>query len=343
MSKPIIVISAGKHSLASPAGATAATIVGCNIDYPRAVSLAGGAPFIIPVLADTEAVRAIIQVADGVLLTGGGDIHAEIYGEELHQTSARHDPDRDNMEIEVVRLAREEGLPILGICRGQQLLNIAFGGTLMQDIPSQHPDALVHSMPEEDYAMHEIFIEEDTLLARVMHAPAMMVNSWHHQAVKTVGPGLRIAARAADGVVEGIESAEGKPILAVQCHPEACPTDHPCYLTLFHWLVEEAEKFGGVPKVVEIPGSLPGSRLSKPACRTLRVNQQNHLKRRTRCNERVSQIGEVGNTFAGTIGGAACRSGIRASAGPVGADGSAGDAAIRAGGGDRGGVGPLVL
>jgi len=242
MSKPIILISAGKHTIDGQPGLPTATIVGCNINYPHAVSLAGGAPLIIPVPADTGAVRAIIQVADGVLLTGGGDIHAEVYGEELHPESARHDPDRDNMELEVARLALEAGLPMLGICRGQQLLNVAFGGTLVQDIPSQHPGAHAHRA-EAEYAMHEIIIEEGTLLARVMRAPVMLVNSWHHQAVKTLGQGLRVSARAADGVVEGIESAEGKPILAVQCHPEACPTDHPCYLTLFHWLVEEAVKF----------------------------------------------------------------------------------------------------
>ena len=246
MSKPIIVITAGKHVHTHFAREVTITIVGCDIDYLLSVSLAGGAPLIIPTLADREAVRSIIGMADGVLLTGGGDIHAEVYGEEPHPESKLHDPDRDNMEMEVARLALVKGLPILGICRGLQLLNIVFGGTLLQDIPSQVPGALTHNAPETEIHMHDITIEEGTLLSRILHASAMSVNSWHHQAVKTLGPGLRISARAPDGVVEGIESSEGRPILAVQCHPEACTDDHPCYLTLFHWLIEEAQRFRGM-------------------------------------------------------------------------------------------------
>jgi len=243
MSKPIIIISAGRHLETHVARETTTTIVGCDIDYLISVSLAGGAPMIIPMLADREAVGAVIEVAHGVLLTGGGDIHAETYGEAPHPKSHLHDPDRDNMEMEVARLALERGLPILGICRGLQLLNTVFGGTLMQDIPSMVPGALTHNAPETEIHMHDITIEEGTLFSRIMHTPTVAVNSWHHQAVKTLGQGLRIAAHAPDGVVEAIESAEGKPILAVQCHPEACPEDHPCYLTLFHWLIAEAERF----------------------------------------------------------------------------------------------------
>jgi len=243
MSKPIIIITAGRHHQTHVAREVTTTIVGADIDYLVSVSLAGGSPLIIPILSDREAARAVIQVADGVLLTGGGDIHAEVYGEEPHPESKLHDPDRDNMEMEVVQLALERGLPILGICRGLQLLNVVFGGTLMQDIPSMVPDALTHNAPETEIHVHDITIEEGTLLSRIMHAPTVSVNSWHHQAVKTLGQGLRISAHAPDGVVEGIESSEGKPILAMQCHPEACTDDHPCYLTLFHWLIEEACRF----------------------------------------------------------------------------------------------------
>lgn len=243
MSKPIIIISAGRHHITHCAREVIATIVGCDIDYLIAVSLAGGAPMIIPMLADREAVRAVVEVAHGVLLTGGGDIHAEVYGEAPHPESRLHDPDRDNMEMEVAGLALERGLPILGICRGLQLLNVVFGGTLVQDIPSMVPGALTHNAPETEVKMHDITIEEGTLFSRIMHVPVISVNSWHHQAVKTLGRGLRVAARAPDGVVEAIESAEGKPILAVQCHPEACPQDHPCYQSLFHWLIAEAERF----------------------------------------------------------------------------------------------------
>lgn len=243
MDKPMIVISAGKHIHTHPTRRSVTTLVGCDIDYLVSISLAGGAPVIIPMIADHESIRIILQAAHGVLLTGGGDIHAGAYGEALHPESRLHDQDRDNMEMEVARQALALGMPLLGICRGLQLLNVVMGGTLLQDIPSQVPGALAHNAPEHETLLHPITIESDTSLARIMHATSVMVNSWHHQALKTLGHGLRISARAEDGVVEGIESAEGKPILAVQCHPEACTDGFPCYLTLFHWLVEEAQGY----------------------------------------------------------------------------------------------------
>ncbi|HEX2951178.1 MAG TPA: gamma-glutamyl-gamma-aminobutyrate hydrolase family protein [Armatimonadota bacterium] len=242
MGKPIIVVTAGKKNHTAHTTETS-TIIGCDIDYLISVSLAGGAPAILPSVADHEAIRTVMTVADGLLLTGGGDIHAEIYGEELHPESTMHDPDRDNMEMEVARFALEMNMPILGICRGMQLLNVIFGGTLVQDIPSEIPGALQHSAEETEVVLHPITILEGTLLADVMHTHTMMVNTWHHQAVKQLGNGLRVSARADDGVVEAIESAEGKAVLAVQCHPEACMEDYPCYRTLFHWLIEEAQTY----------------------------------------------------------------------------------------------------
>lgn len=244
MTRPIIAITAGKHHV--QVRETTTVIVGCDVDYLIAVSLAGGAAVMLPSTADHEATRTTLQVADGLLLTGGGDIHAEVYGEEVYNASSQHDPDRDNMEMEAARLALELYLPILGICRGMQLLNVVHGGTLVQDIPSQLPGALQHHAEESETLLHPIELATESLLARIMHTTTMQVNSWHHQAVKELGTGLRISARAADGVIEAIESAEGKPVVAVQCHPEACTDIYPCYQTLFHWLIDEAQAFHAV-------------------------------------------------------------------------------------------------
>jgi gamma-glutamyl-gamma-aminobutyrate hydrolase PuuD len=241
--KPIIVITAGKKIPPTANHEAASTIVGCDMDYLISVSLAGGAPIILPSVADHEAINDVLQVADGVLLTGGGDIHAEAYGEEAHPESHLHDPDRDNMEMEVARTALDIRMPILGICRGLQLLNVVHGGTLVQDIASELTGALQHHAEETEIVLHPIDIVECTLLAEIMHSQTMTVNTWHHQAVKQLGSGLRVSAQAEDGVVEAIESSEGKPILAVQCHPEACIENYPCYRTLFHWLIEESQHF----------------------------------------------------------------------------------------------------
>jgi putative glutamine amidotransferase len=242
MTKPVIILTAGQRTVPLPA-CEPTTLVGVDIDFLVAVSLAGGAPVLLPGVADHAAIAAVMRLADGLLLTGGGDIHAEVYGEEPHPESALHDTDRDNMEIEVARLALEIGLPILGICRGLQLLNVVQGGTLVQHIPSQVPDALPHNAAETEFLYHPITIEPDSRLAAVMHATTMLVNSWHHQAVKTVGTGLRVTARADDGVVEALEAAVDRPLLAVQCHPEAGEHHYPSHLPLFHWLIEEAKKY----------------------------------------------------------------------------------------------------
>ncbi len=241
MSKPIILITAGKKLL--PHDGENTTLEGVDLDYLVAISLAGGAPLMLPTVADHESIQTILQVTDGLLLTGGGDIHAEHYGEEPHPESKLHDADRDNMEMAVTRLALAMRLPILGICRGLQLLNVVKGGTLLQDIPSQLPDALTHNAAETEFLYHPIAIDPDSRLAHIMHATEMMVNSWHHQAVNTLGANLRITARAEDGVIEALEANDDTPILAVQCHPEAGPDHYPSHLPLFHWLIEEAFRY----------------------------------------------------------------------------------------------------
>jgi putative glutamine amidotransferase len=239
--KPLIAITVGKQNPRTPTGEVQAVTTGCNVNYVNAVVRAGGAPVLLPRIADADAIRTVVESADGLLLTGGGDVVSLAYGEEPHLTSKYQDPVRDEMELEATRAALDAELPILGVCRGLQLLNVARGGTLIQDIPSQVENAVKHYGEGLDpVLLHTIDIEPDSLLACVARATTMAVNSYHHQAAKDLGAGLRVNCRARDGVVEGLESSDGRPILALQFHPEEHAGIHPAYQTFFDWLIEEA-------------------------------------------------------------------------------------------------------
>jgi putative glutamine amidotransferase len=245
MPKPIILITTSRQNHVAAYGEIQAVAMGCNIHYVEAIVRAGGAPVLLPRLADREAIHAAVDVADGVMLTGGGDIGSLRYGEEPHVKSKWQDSVRDEMELDATRLALERGLPILGICRGIQLLNVAMGGTLVQDVPSQVPDALKHYSEGLDaLLLHTIAIEQGSLLARLFATTSLAVNSYHHQAVKEVGAGLRVSARAPDGVIEGLEATDGRSVLGVQFHPEEIAEPYPQFQALFDWLVGEA-RVGG--------------------------------------------------------------------------------------------------
>jgi gamma-glutamyl-gamma-aminobutyrate hydrolase PuuD len=241
MQKPIILTTVGRQPQATPEGELQLIKTGCDINYIEAIARAGGAPVILPCFDDKDAIRAIVRTADGILLTGGGDVVSLAYGAEPHIKSKGQDPVRDEMEIEVTRLAIEMELPILGICRGVQLLNVVLGGTLLQDIPSEVPDAVKHySEGAHTVLLHNVDIEEDSLLARILKTDSMAINTWHHQAVKDLGRGLRVNCRARDGVIEGVEAADGRPILGVQWHPEEAAATYPRFQTFFDWIVREA-------------------------------------------------------------------------------------------------------
>jgi putative glutamine amidotransferase len=195
-------------------------------DYRQAVLHAGGD---VRVLDASMPIAEALDAIDGLLLTGGDDVAPERYGEARHPTVVEAEPGRDAFEIALVGAARERGLPIFAICRGVQLLNVACGGTLVQDIPSQVPGGSPHSLdvpPHQPYSLaHEIWVEKGSLLATLMgdrlrDQDACDVNSRHHQAVKDVAPGFRVAATAPDGVIEAIEDPAARFCLGVQWHPE---------------------------------------------------------------------------------------------------------------------------
>lgn len=195
-------------------------------DYRQAVIHVGGEVRILErSMTPVDALNGI----GGLLLPGGGDVEPARYGEEPHPSLVDIEPLRDEFEIALVREARSRNLPIFAICRGLQVLNVAFGGTLVQDIPSQVPGALEHRLavpPHEAFALaHEVWIDKDTKLARLMNerlggADTCDVNSRHHQAVKQVAPNFNVSATAPDGVVEAIEDPSAPFCLAVQWHPE---------------------------------------------------------------------------------------------------------------------------
>ena len=214
-----------------------------NQDYINAVLDAGGVPVVIPPTADEAGLCAALDRCDGLLLTGGDDVNPACYGEEALPCCGEFTHERDWAEPILVRHAIENDIPILGICRGMQIVNAALGGTLYQDIALYFGDTLKHpcyDIPAGD--AHSMRILPGTLLRDVIGMDECMVNSRHHQAVKKVAPGLKISAQAPDGLVEGLEAEDGRPILCVQWHPESLQRRLPEQLRLFKWLVREASK-----------------------------------------------------------------------------------------------------
>ncbi len=192
--------------------------------YMDAVQQAGGTPHLISPDLDQEALDALVACLDGILLAGGEDVDPVLYGQEPHPALGRVDRVRDDLELPLARLALDRGLPILGICRGIQVLNVATGGTLYQDLPSQRPGSLAHGCFQPhfppDHLAHEVALVSGSLLARILGQEVLPVNSRHHQGVDRLGDGWQAVAHAPDGLVEAIE-APGHPFaLGVQWHPE---------------------------------------------------------------------------------------------------------------------------
>ncbi|MGH9175044.1 MAG: gamma-glutamyl-gamma-aminobutyrate hydrolase family protein [Vicinamibacterales bacterium] len=192
-------------------------------DYLESVRRAGGEPFELDYQRDQ--VADVVRRANALMLTGGGDVDPSLYGETPHPTFQASEPGRDEYEIALVKAATNAGLPIFAICRGIQVLNVALGGTLVQDIPSMVNGAVHHAVSEPRYAIaHEVWVATDSLLDELMgdklDGGTCQVNSRHHQAVKTVASGWDVTGTAPDGVIEAIEQPGDVLRLAVQWHPE---------------------------------------------------------------------------------------------------------------------------
>jgi putative glutamine amidotransferase len=241
MSLPVIGITGCTDQSARPPNIALFSV---SQTYVRAVLMGKGAPVIIPPYLEEAELHAIFEGLDGLLLSGGGDILPALYGEEASGLLWVVDEQRDRTELTLARWALADGLPLLAICRGMQVLNVAAGGTLIQDIPTQVPNCLTHSgvagRPKDSIA-HTVEVTRDTQLATLVGAGQLGVNSSHHQAVKDMGTGLVVTARASDGIIEGLELPDHPFCIGVQWHPEAMVESYPVMRRLFGGLAKASQ------------------------------------------------------------------------------------------------------
>jgi len=218
---------------------------GVAIEYCTAVQTAGGTPIIIAMTQDKLGLEASYQLLDGLLLPGGQDVNPRHYGEEPHRKLDVVDPLRDLTELYLAQRALADDMPILGICRGTQLLNVAGGGTLWQDIHAQKDAECLRHFQDytEEWPSHSVHIEDSTRLAEIVGEQKVLVNSYHHQAVKDPAPDFRAVAFAPDGVIEGIESAKHTFVVGVQWHAELMYKNRDFNLALFRRHVEAAGRY----------------------------------------------------------------------------------------------------
>lgn len=214
--------------------------------YIHAIEEAGGAPIILPPRLDDASLAAIFPRLDGVLLSGGGDVDPACYGEAPHPSLTDLNVERDRVEFFLTRQAVEQDKPILAICRGIQVFNVALGGSLVQDIPTQVAGALIH-MPDRkklprDYIAHPVRVEPGTRLRQVIGVDEAETNSWHHQSIKRAAPGVRVVASSPDGIVEAVEVPDRGFAIGVQWHPEWLYDRQPEMMNLFKGLVEAAQR-----------------------------------------------------------------------------------------------------
>jgi putative glutamine amidotransferase len=214
-----------------------------NYDYIAAVEAAHGIPLLIPVVANDETVMRQIESIDALLLTGGYDPNPLLYGENPNRRIDFIFPEVDEHQLRAIRHASEAGKPMLGICRGLQILNIAFGGTLYQDLSLVPNSYIQHAQKSRKHSPgHQVSLVNGTRLREILEEPEIVTNSFHHLAVKDIAPGFVVSAQAPDGVVEGIERSSGSPILAVQWHPEMMYEKYPAMLEIFERFIEMAAR-----------------------------------------------------------------------------------------------------
>ena len=208
--------------------------------YVQAVLNAGGTPIVIP-YQPKENILHILDKLDGLILTGGVDVDPSRYGENPMVNCGEINPYRDELDLLTAGFALDRNLPILAICRGAQVLNVALGGTLVQDIPSQIKDSIKHWQKAPNwYASHDITVQPASLLGSILGNAPTRVNSYHHQSIAKVGKGLRIVATAPDGIVEAVESTEHRFVLGLQWHPELMDGHYNSASEIFKCFVQAA-------------------------------------------------------------------------------------------------------
>ena len=234
MKKPVIGISA----------VTAFTdrLHGQRVTYPQAVWAAGGEAVLLPCNPDKSNCAQIVAMLDGLLVPGGADIDPTLYGEEKLDVCGSTFKFEDEYDMELIKEAVKQNKPVLAICRGMQIMNVLYGGTLYQDIPAQYKTDMYHSMLEGGVEnFHTVDLEPDSHLAKILGVHKdVKVNTSHHQAVKDLAEGFRIVGRAPDGIPEAMENEDGS-ILCMQWHPERMQ-DMECYRELFRYFIDKCRK-----------------------------------------------------------------------------------------------------
>ena len=234
MKKPIIAIT--------PTEDDGRTFLRTTLTYFTAVELAGGIPVMLALRPGHEDIKQIAEAFDGFLFSGGDDVSPLLYGEEVHGCCGGITPERDRLELALYNEVMALDKPLLGICRGVQMINVAAGGTLYQDLSEFEGNVLRHRQPAQScFALQHINVEEGSRLAEIIGSTRITANSFHHQAVKVPGEGFRIAARADDGMIEAIENDSKKFCIGVQWHPEALAPTSPEHLRIFETFVESCK------------------------------------------------------------------------------------------------------
>ncbi len=205
-----------------------------NTDYINAVLLAGGVPVILPILEDEDLIKFQLENLGGIIIMGGFDVSPQFFNEEPHSSLGRVLPKRDIYELALIKMAKDKKIPLLGICRGLQIMNVAFGGTLYQDLSLIKRDVQIkHDQNANPTILtHSIKTEKDSIMHKV-YGDKGLVNSFHHMAVKDVARGFRVTAKAPDQIVEAIEYEGDQFIMGVQFHPEMTAFKYEPSLNLF--------------------------------------------------------------------------------------------------------------
>ena len=215
--------------------------------YLEALTAAGALPIVLPLLDPEVGVDGFLERIDGLLLAGGGDLDPRTYGAtEVHPKVDRIDPLRDRVELHLARRAAEAGIPLLAICRGIQVVNVALGGTLWQDLEDERPGSLDHRASWRagrwDHLAHPLKVEPRSRLADLLGAEALAVNSLHHQGIRALAPALRPVAWAPDGLIEGVELPDHPFYVGVQGHPEHLWREHRPWARLFQGFVAASRR-----------------------------------------------------------------------------------------------------
>ncbi len=217
-------------------------------NYVRSLVECGAIPVLLPTSVDLASLRTMYEQADGVLLTGGGDVEPSVFEEVTHPSTSDIDPERDDAEIALAQWALADDKPTFAICRGVQVMNVALGGTLVQDIPTQWQatNTLEHRGysigAARDQVLHEVCIDQNTRISQILGAGNVSVNSFHHQALKRLGEGLLVTSRAIDGIIESVEAHDKRWYIGVQWHPEDMTAGRADMMTLFQSFVDASSE-----------------------------------------------------------------------------------------------------